>query len=66
MFKLNKDHKKALLSDLKKFQDEKELNQKCMDKEKGNLVHWFEITDYLLGEKIKIIMNALIEGEIDY
>ena len=68
--KLNKQHRRILLSKLKEVQKELLLSQKSqqiwIDKEDIDMVDYMDIEIYLLQEKINTIETSLIEDEIDY
>jgi hypothetical protein len=64
---LSKQHREALLGELNKAKEDKELRQLCMKERKDDhLKEWWEIHIFLADERIKLIEKSLIENEIDY
>lgn len=65
--KLNQHHREALLNELTKAKEDKELQNRCLEENKEtNLVHWFEINSFLAEERIKLIEKSLVDNEIDF
>jgi len=69
--KLNSEHRKALLNDLEKARKDIEENRLAIidadaKKPEDSIKYWFEISEFLLNEKVKAITIALVENAIDY
>jgi len=67
MMKLNKQHREALLNELQKAKEDKELQEVCLNKRKDDhLIGWFEMHIFLAEQRIKLIEKSLIENEVDF
>jgi hypothetical protein len=64
---LDSQHREALLGELNKAKEDKELRELCMKERKDDhLKGWWEIHIFLADERIKLIEKSLIENEIDF
>lgn len=62
---LTKQHREALLSELQKAKDDKDLQEACL-RDSTHLKGWFEIHIFLAEQRIKLIESSLIDNEIDF
>ena len=64
---LNNNHREALLNELQKAKEDKELQELCLNKrEDDHLIGWYEIHIFLAEQRIKLIEKSLIDNEIDF
>lgn len=64
---LTKEHRKALLVELDRAQEDLDTNQEnLVNEENGELKLWYEISCWLALERISSINTALTENDIDY
>ena len=64
---LQKQHREALINELQKAKEDKELQELCLNKrDNDHLIGWWEIHIFLAKERIKIIEQSLINNEIDF
>lgn len=64
---LTKQHREALLNELNKVKEDKELQELCLkERESDNLSRWTEIHIFLAEQRIKLIEKSLIDNEIDF
>lgn len=67
---LTSRHREALLHELEKAEADQQIQRNLIEKvgqnEVADLVDWFEISDYLATERIKLIKQAIIKSDIDY
>ena len=68
--KLRKTHRQAFLSELAKANEDLSSNNRCLidcvEKEQFALARLFEVSIFLIQERIKLIEKSLIENEIDF
>lgn len=64
---LTENHRSALLDALEKELEERDLQKRCMDKEKDeSLKEYFELKHFLALNRIHAIKKAILTNEIDY
>jgi hypothetical protein len=64
---LNKNHREALLNELRKATEERELAELCIREAKDNFYKdWRDINLFMVEQKIKLVEKSLIDNEIDY
>lgn len=68
--KLIPEHRKALLSELEKAEQDALLQKQLLDKKEHKdfkgLIEWFEISHFLAIKRIELIKLAIIQSDIDY
>jgi len=65
---LNKQHREALMSELKKAKEKLRFNKQAIKDNhiSENLIKWYEISIFLATERISLIEKSIIDNEIDY
>ena len=64
---LTKQHREALINELEKAREEKDLTELVIRKRKDDYLNeWNDIRLFMAQQKIKIIEQSLINNEIDF
>lgn len=65
--KLTKQHREALINELEKAKEEKDLAELVIrKKEDDHLDGWHDIHLFMAQQKIKLIEQSLIDNQIDF
>lgn len=71
IMELNKHQRECFLEELKKAEHDLEIQQACIIKhsetnQNDPVIHWFEMSAFLSGDRIRVIKKALIDNDIDF